>query len=137
MGVFVSPTNKSKHRRIDIKFYPFRERGTASLYFTGNGWFNRAMRWYAKAEKGMKLDDRGLFTQTALEEKKYTTKAKRLKATSEKQIFDILGLVYKEPNERDSFDAVIPKDGWRSIMKFDISLNHSEFELESKHTWIT
>ena len=40
MGVFVSPLLK-KHRRIDIKFYPYREKAFATLYFTGNGHFNR------------------------------------------------------------------------------------------------
>ena len=40
MGVFISPLSR-KHRRIDIKFYPFREKAFAALYFTGNGYFNR------------------------------------------------------------------------------------------------
>lgn len=35
MGVFYSPLFAGKRRRIDIKFYPFRERVFASLYFTG------------------------------------------------------------------------------------------------------
>ena len=42
MGVFVSPVVKDKRRRVDIKIYPFRLRVFASLYFTGNGWFNRS-----------------------------------------------------------------------------------------------
>lgn len=47
MGVFRSPKIEGKQRRIDIKFYPWRERVFASLYFTGNGYFNRSMRLWA------------------------------------------------------------------------------------------
>ena len=41
MGVFNSPVETGKRRRVDIKLYPYRERIFASLYFTGNGFFNR------------------------------------------------------------------------------------------------
>ena len=41
MGVFFSPLIKGKRRRVDLKFYPYRERIFAALYFTGNGHFNR------------------------------------------------------------------------------------------------
>mgnify|MGYP001221257859 CR=1 FL=1 len=54
MGVFISPVDKEKRRRVDIKFYPYREKAFATIYFTGSGWFNRAMRWYAITKKGMK-----------------------------------------------------------------------------------
>ncbi len=47
MGVLQSPKIAGKRRRIDIKFYPWRERIFASLYFTGNGYFNRSMRLWA------------------------------------------------------------------------------------------
>lgn len=47
MGVIRSPKFFGKRRRIDIKFYPWRERVFASLYFTGNGHFNRSMRLWA------------------------------------------------------------------------------------------
>ena len=57
MGVFASPTFPGKKRRIDIKFYPYRERAYAMLYFTGNGFFNRSMRLWASKEKGMILND--------------------------------------------------------------------------------
>lgn len=42
MGVFYSPVHPGRKRRVDIKFYPYRERVFASLYFTGNTWFNRS-----------------------------------------------------------------------------------------------
>jgi DNA polymerase/3'-5' exonuclease PolX len=44
MGVFQSPIVQGRGRRVDIKFFPWRERIFATLYFTGNGFFNRSMR---------------------------------------------------------------------------------------------
>lgn len=134
MGVFISPLYPNKHRRIDIKFYPYEERAFASLYFTGNGWFNRAMRWYAKAKKGMKLDDTGLYALTLREERKCSFAGKRIKAKSEKEIFNLLDLVYKQPHERNRFDAIVPKCG--SQLKFDVNVAHSDFESETRHSWI-
>jgi DNA polymerase/3'-5' exonuclease PolX len=134
MGVFISPTVPGKHRRIDIKFYPYQQKPSATLYFTGNGWFNRAMRWYAKQKKGMKLDDTGLFILTKNEEKKMGFEGKRLKVKSEKEIFDHLHLVYKEPHERDCFDAVVPKSD--QDFGFDMNPNHSDFEPETRLSWV-
>ena len=37
MGCFYSPSKPQVRRRVDIKFYPYRERAFAMLYFTGNG----------------------------------------------------------------------------------------------------
>ena len=37
MGCLYSPSNPRVRRRVDIKFYPYRERAFAMLYFTGNG----------------------------------------------------------------------------------------------------
>ena len=134
MGVFVSPLYPSKHRRIDIKFYPYRERAFASLYFTGNGWFTRAIRLFAKANKGLKLDDSGLFTLSSVEEKKMSYIGKRIEAKSEKEIFDLLGLVYKHPHERDSSDAVVPKDGSKSDFQFVVK--YSDVQCDTRHSWI-
>jgi DNA polymerase lambda len=136
MGVFISPMFPKKHRRIDIKFYPYRERASASLYFTGNGWFNRAMRLHAKVKKGMKLDDSGLYVRTIDKEKKMSREGKRIKARSEKEIFDLLGLVYKEPSERDSLEAIVPNEvGLCNILDLDKSTN-DDFATESRYTWI-
>lgn len=46
MGVWIG--NRGKHRRVDIKFYPYQERIFAALYFTGSGEFNRSMRLWAR-----------------------------------------------------------------------------------------
>ena len=37
MGCLNSPVKPGVRRRVDIKFYPYRERAFATLYFTGNG----------------------------------------------------------------------------------------------------
>lgn len=47
MGIVRSPKVAGKLRRLDIKFYPWRERVFAALYFTGNGYFNRSMRLWS------------------------------------------------------------------------------------------
>ena len=127
MGVFISPSMPRKHRRIDIKFYPYREKAFASLYFTGNGWFNRAMRWYAKSKKKMTLNDKSLYPIDT---------ANRMKAKSEQDIFDLLGLVYKRPHERDSFNALVPKQEGLDEERLEIGIDHSDFQAESKHVWV-
>lgn len=52
MGVFRSPKVDGRGRRVDIKFFPWRERIFASLYFTGNGFFNRSMRLWSTRKYG-------------------------------------------------------------------------------------
>jgi len=133
MGVFRSPIT-GKNRRIDIKVYPHRERIFAILYFTGNGHFNRSMRLWAKYKFNYRLSDQGLFyldTQSRVmvseaskdgekeaRPKKFKTivdaratsggsgKLVVFQPTSERDVFDFLNLVWKEPHERDGFDAV-------------------------------
>jgi DNA polymerase/3'-5' exonuclease PolX len=60
MGVFASPTVQGVRRRVDIKFYPYSERIKASLYFTGNGHFNRLLRLWATRKFDYRLSDYGL-----------------------------------------------------------------------------
>ena len=110
MGVFNSPTVPGKRRRVDIKFYPYRERIFASLYFTGNGHFNRSMRLWAKCKFGWTLNDHGLFVNDARAHRVMEEDVK-----DEKEIFDKLKLVWKEPKERDCFDAVTPKAGFAQL----------------------
>ncbi len=133
MGVFASPLIKGKHRRLDIKFYPYRERAFAMLYFTGNMFFNRSIRLYAKRRKGMKLDDQGLFNMP----KGSTSKGKRIKCNTEEEIFERLGLVYREPHERDGFDEVRTKVGdevfQEDLTQEDVNMEKREL---TKHGWI-
>lgn len=103
MGVMNSPLIPGKRRRVDIKFYPYSERYFASLYFTGNGHFNRSMRLYATRKYNYMLSDHGLIDKS-------TERPIIYHPTSERDIFDVLGLQWKETNERECFDDVKPYD---------------------------
>jgi DNA polymerase lambda len=163
MGIINSPVPPHRKRRIDIKFYPYRERAFASIYFTGtskgrtshaaaltmcanviafclllpptgNGFFNRSIRLYAKEYKGWSLNDHGLFRPDPSTVKRGRSSGHSSKerlpyeAETERDVFDVLGLVYKDPTERDCFDAVIPKNG-KKIKEYE---DH-ELALEGRH----
>ena len=129
MGVFNSPVVKGRRRRVDIKFYPYRERVFASIYFTGNGFFNRSIRLYATRKKGYKLCDQGLTHRQ--------TEERVMEADTEREVFDFLGVEYKEPHERTGFDdLVIAGGGLVSEELGDISKGDF-FQLERDHDkWI-
>jgi len=84
-----------KHfRRIDLLYTNKKEHPFAVLYFTGDAGFNVNMRSYCLA-KGLSLSEHGL-----KEEK--TGKFIEFGATTEKDIFDYIGLEYVEPKDRKS-----------------------------------
>jgi DNA polymerase/3'-5' exonuclease PolX len=123
MGVFNSPLVRGKRRRVDIKIYPYRERIFAALYFTGNGFFNRSMRLWARSF-GWQLNDHGLFVRD--------TPQRVMEAEDEKVVFEKLQLVYKKAQERDAFDALEPIDGY-----FDEPPpNKTDDEMKESHVWI-
>ncbi|GFH53075.1 hypothetical protein CTEN210_09551 [Chaetoceros tenuissimus] len=72
MGVFNSPHVAGMHRRIDIKFQPYKEKIFALISFTGNGFFNRAIRLHATRKKGWKLSEKGLFDGTGRSIRKFS-----------------------------------------------------------------
>eukprot|EP00934_Nitzschia_sp_Nitz4_P000280 Nitzschia sp. Nitz4//NODE_159_length_47236_cov_74.723851//38884//41271//NITZ4_additional_000015-RA//1//CDS//3329531764//280//frame0 len=123
MGVIQSPIQPTKRRRVDIKFYPYRERAFAALYFTGNGYFNRSMRLWSKTKCGYTLNDHGLFIEG--------TADRVMEASEEIQIFEKLGLVYKEPNERDCFDAVEGKQGFEVL-----EISPHQIKEDKKFHWV-
>ena len=94
-------------RRVDFLYSPRQEYAFAILYFTGSKEFNTVMRGYALT-KGYSLNEHGLYTKE--KGKKKEDKLQHVFLT-EKDIFDFLGLVYKEPDERRSGNDVIKKDG--------------------------
>lgn len=95
MGLCKLKGNKyTKHRRIDIRFVPYHSYGTALLYFTGSKNFNTAMR-----RKALKLHYR--LSEYGLFEYKDKQVGKQLKTVSEKDVFDLLNMEYKTPQERD------------------------------------
>lgn len=81
-----------KVRRIDIRAIPYKSYATSLLYFTGPSTLNQKMRMVAK-KKGYLLNEYGLY-------KININGKKRVPVESEKDIFDILDLVYLEPKDR-------------------------------------
>lgn len=77
-------------RHIDFLIVPLDDLPTSIQYFTGSGPFNVALRNHA-ISKGYKLSDKGLFDNSG----------KKLKLKDEKDIFDILGLKFIKPKDRD------------------------------------
>lgn len=80
---------EDKVRRIDIRFIPASSVGSAMLYFTGSGEFNKNMRSYA-IKLGYKLNEYGLFKKSG----------ERVPTTTEKDIFDVLKVQFLEPDQR-------------------------------------
>ncbi|KAG6016878.1 hypothetical protein E4U41_004332 [Claviceps citrina] len=88
-------------RRIDFLLVPETQMGGALIYFTGNDMFNRSMRLLAR-RKGMRLNQRGLFyrrgaggTTTGA-----GTTGELVEGRSERRIFELLGVQWREPSER-------------------------------------
>ncbi|GKY97659.1 hypothetical protein MPSEU_000724200 [Mayamaea pseudoterrestris] len=144
MGIFKSPTISGKVRRVDIKVYPYSEFVYASLYFTGNGHFNRAMRFWSKKMMGYRLDDHGLWMldgsgKLRLDDAGYAIRAKEpdgsiFRPTTEKDVFDKLGLVWREPHERDGFAALQSKDDKEQM---DLSVNMGDIMSDTReYTWV-
>lgn len=101
---------RSCHRRIDIKVHPRVEFPFALLSFTGSGPFNRSMRLFAR-RAGFSLSDHGICEASHA---RGVGRGQRLWTgppiaqqhfLEEKDIFDFLGLTYREPSERE-VDAV-------------------------------
>lgn len=91
MGVAHCPKGNDPYFRLDIEFLPENEFAYGLLYFTGSGDFNREIRQYAK-NKGYTLSQHGL---------KNNKTGEWLKATTEEHIFEILGLEYLKPKDRN------------------------------------
>lgn len=126
MGVFHSPCVPGRNRRVDIKWYPYRERVFATLYFTGNGYFNRAMRLWASRKYSYTLNDHGLFL--------VDTNTRVMEAATERQVFDKLGLMWKEAGERDCFDA-IQGNGESAVQLKELSRRALDQD-SREHKWI-
>jgi DNA polymerase/3'-5' exonuclease PolX len=131
MGIMNSPTYPGKHRRVDIKFYPYHERVFAALYFTGNGHFNRSMRLWSTRKFNYMLSDHGIV-------EKNSQVSVLSNPSSEKEVFDLLGLKWKETTERECFDDVEPVPGINDVVSH-VSLELTRDEIardSSEHSWI-
>ena len=89
-----------KARRLDLLVTPEKEFPYALLYFTGSDDFNVAFRKYALT-KGYTMNEHEMKSKEGNE-------VEGIK--SEKDIFDFLGLVYKEPAERINELSVVEKE---------------------------
>jgi NAD-dependent DNA ligase len=98
----------STSRRVDFLYTSLEEFPFAILYFTGSKIFNTVMRHEALA-KGLTMNEHGLYLLTNNPNNKKGTKGEKVDHifTSEKDIFDYLGLEYKEPHERTDGRAII------------------------------
>ena len=74
---------------VDIRIVDEESWFPSLIYFTGSKNFNLRMRAKAKY-MGFKLNEYGLFDKSG----------KRMKIRDEKDIFDILGMKYLEPEDR-------------------------------------
>lgn len=80
------------HRRIDIELVQPQEYPYAIIYFTGPQSFNIKMRAHA-AQYGLTLNEKGLFGP----------QGEVHPASNERQVFEMLGLQYLTPEERDKY----------------------------------
>jgi len=94
MGVCKLDKDGSLGRRIDIRFVPRDSLGAAILYFTGSGKFNKMMRFVAN-QRGYTLNEYGIYHYIN------NIKGERIVAETEKDIFDIVGIFYLTPEERE------------------------------------
>lgn len=94
MGYCKLKRNKKDYpvRRIDIRYIPFDSQPTALLYFTGGANLNKRMRALAE-QLGYLLNEYGLYKLNG-------DKKTKIKITSEKDVFDKLGMEYLPPEKR-------------------------------------
>ncbi|KAK0446787.1 hypothetical protein EV421DRAFT_1791382 [Armillaria borealis] len=101
-GLCHLPQEGSRQRRIDFLTIPWKSRGAALLYYTGDDIFNRALRLKAN-HMGYSLNQRGLWEGVVRDPSNRTKKLNTgsIKASeTEEEIFKILNVPYQEPHER-------------------------------------
>lgn len=82
------------NRRIDIRLIPKKSIGSAMLYFTGSGEFNKSMRTFA-LKQGFTINEYGIYKLKA-----DGTKGLRINTKDEEDIFKVLKLPYVAPKDR-------------------------------------
>ncbi|XP_069095661.1 DNA polymerase lambda isoform X3 [Pleurodeles waltl] len=100
MGVCCLPGPRRKHRRLDVIVVPYNEFACSLMYFTGSAYFNRSMRALAKT-KGMSLSEHSLNKDVVRNGSVKVSTGVPLPTATEKDVFELLGLPYREPHERD------------------------------------
>jgi DNA polymerase beta len=94
-------TSKSKGRRIDIRFVARDDYAPALLYFTGSKTFNQVMRGEA-LKQGYTINEYGIYKLQKKNGKYIHKKGKKVTVQTEEDIFDLVGMEYLEPHQRES-----------------------------------
>ncbi|XP_061889129.1 DNA polymerase lambda isoform X1 [Entelurus aequoreus] len=100
MGVCRLPGTDRRHRRLDIIVVPYQEFACSLMYFTGSAHFNRSMRALAKT-KNMSLSEHSLNKSVVRQGSAKVHAGTPLPTLTEKDVFNLLGIPYREPGERD------------------------------------
>ena len=100
---------KRYHRRLDLKAYAGVQAPFAFVYFTGSSHFNRSLRLFAK-QCGLTMGDGGVAACERNELGNRVSTGVSVACRSEREVFDLLGVGYKGPRERNCFDLVPPRD---------------------------
>ncbi|KAH3980143.1 DNA-directed DNA polymerase [Parastagonospora nodorum] len=87
-------------RRMDLLLVPEEVMGAALIYFTGNDIFNRSIRLLAR-KKNMRLNQKGLYKDVERGRRgEKLNEGVLVEGRSEKKIFEVLGVPWREPHER-------------------------------------
>lgn len=100
MGVCRLPGPGRRHRRLDIIVVPYGEFACALVYFTGSAHFNRSLRALAKTKR-MSLSEHSLNKDVVRQGGVKMHGGTALPTPTEKDVFGLLGVPYRRPNERD------------------------------------
>uniref|UniRef100_UPI003AAD08A7 DNA polymerase lambda isoform X2 n=1 Tax=Centroberyx gerrardi TaxID=166262 RepID=UPI003AAD08A7 len=100
MGVCRLPGPGHRHRRLDIIVVPYNEFACALMYFTGSAHFNRSMRAMAKTKR-MSLSEHSLNKDVLRQGSTKVYGGTPLPTPAEKDVFNLLGIPFREPHERD------------------------------------
>ncbi|XP_012708333.2 DNA polymerase lambda [Fundulus heteroclitus] len=100
MGVCRLPGPGRRHRRLDVIVVPYDEYACSLMYFTGSAHFNRSMRALAKT-KNMSLSEHSLNKDVVRQGSLKVHGGTPLPTLTEKDVFSLLGIPYRPPQERD------------------------------------
>ncbi|XP_026025886.1 DNA polymerase lambda [Astatotilapia calliptera] len=100
MGVCRLLGHDQRHRRLDIIIVPYNEFACALMYFTGSAHFNRSMRALAKTKR-MSLSEHSLNKDVVRQGSVKVHGGTPLPTLTEKDVFSLLGIPYRDPHERD------------------------------------
>lgn len=77
------------HRRVDLVVTPYENYPVAILAWTGSAYFERSIRLYAKKQEQLKITSHGIYDRRTNEK------------LTERHAFQVLGLDWLEPHQRD------------------------------------